>query len=91
MPSSAYIQPIISRLSAKSGSLLPPPPPVDMDVLYEWSLGEHPPEAAGEGDGGAEGGPPAAVRRPVPVGLAAVVGRRRGVEAQAVCGREREG
>ena len=66
------------RLSAKSGSLLPPPP---VDVLYEWSLGEHPPEAAGVGDGGAEGSLAAAIGRPVPVGLAAVVGWRGRVEA----------
>ena len=43
--------------------------------------GQHPPEAAGVGDGGAEGGPATPVGRTVPVGFAAVVGRHRRVEA----------
>ena len=57
----------------------PAPGPEPLPVLVV--LGQHPPEAAGVGDGGAEGSLAAAIGRPVPVGLAAVVGWRGRVEA----------
>ena len=74
-------RPHIYHVCLPNQAVFYPLPPVDMDVLYEWSLGEHPPEAAGVGDGGAEGSLAAAIGRPVPVGLAAVVGWRGRVEA----------